>query len=254
MDHCTFCGAELPAPARFCGSCGRANITTGEMPTHLSGYAAGNVTVENAPTAITGPARPVIFPTAGRNTRSQGPNTPPVALPGEEPEEERRRALLLGLPLAAGLVESSTAGVPGVVGTAQPEGVPLVEGNPAGAPAARSPQVAGAMAGGSAAPGAGWIYTPPPSAPSSWPASSPAPVPARGTPHSGTRARWWLLRADRPDPGHHRRDHLRVTGHLCLCAAGQPQPQWGERGTGGRQPARARQQLSVRWGHHAQPG
>jgi Viral BACON domain len=137
MQHCAFCGWELPSDARFCGHCGQiANNTIGESLTR-------NMLSSNAPTAISDPSHPRLtsgvdqeqiastlwydWPQEKRN-RSVTP-----IHNDEEDEQERRRAAVLGVPLlgafaAEGQVPGTT--VPAVQGTPQLGGFPAVQGTP----------------------------------------------------------------------------------------------------------------------------
>ena len=135
MERCPFCEAELPLDARFCGHCGRLQQT----------MSAIDKTVLEQQTQF--------------NQK-----------PGEEDEDERRRALLpdFALPIGPmGVGQPSTVSVPQVQGTPQVSNVPLVQGTP--------PEPAGSS------PLQGFVHGEAPSTPSSF-SSIQAPSPAQAYP------------------------------------------------------------------------
>jgi len=129
MQHCAFCGSELPPNARFCGHCGRT-------PGSASG---GPTSIRDAPT---GGLPPLAAPTA--------PSAPPnIVARSDEEQEQRRRAISLDGPLpifpgASG--QPSTGSVPMVQALSQVGGAPMVPGTPApsGAPNASGLSSSGA--------------------------------------------------------------------------------------------------------------
>src|SRR5712691_1405432 len=84
MQHCEFCGSELPINARFCGHCGRTPGGTTGRQTDVSDSPTANLPPLNAPTALGGQSQ-----SAPGNEEQ------------EEEEERRRRAILLDLPFPA---------------------------------------------------------------------------------------------------------------------------------------------------------
>ena len=184
MQHCEFCGSELPVNARFCGHCGRTPGGTTKKQTDISAPTTANLPPLNAPTALGGQSQP--------------------GSESEEEEERRRRPLLLDLPFPAGLAaegQPAVGNVPIVQGT-QMSGVPVVQGTPS--PLSGAPNAAGLSQ--SAAPNASAfsqsaVPSPPspagpPQAPGGVPIAptgSPTPLPQTEPPH--------------PPPDHHHDDH-----------------------------------------------
>src|SRR5215469_4570457 len=170
MQHCTFCGWELPSDARFCGHCGQvANATIGESFTR-------DMLSSNAPTAISNPSHPHLNSGADQEELAStlwydwsqeklGEDTVSTLNDEEEEQERRRRAAILGAPLlGAFAVEGQVpgAGVPVVQGMPQVGGAPAVQGTPS-IPGGQS-VTGGAMGGGhgisgAAAPSIPWPST-----------------------------------------------------------------------------------------------
>ena len=147
MLYCTFCGAEIPEGASFCGNCGQIPVPAPDGQTRISGVrrvelqqVAGN----SGPPGNT----PALSPhweydqSAGYDEHS----TIPV---GDDEEERRRRAAMAGMGLLATADMMPGSGVPTVQGTPQIGGVPTV---------ANPPIVQGAVAGGPLPPG--WNSSP----------------------------------------------------------------------------------------------
>lgn len=146
MEHCTFCGSDLPRDAQFCGSCGRLVNSMRDYPGHPQGspgYQTVQMAVEdNGPTVVTRSSNPEISLSNLNNATIQHTwsdretpthNLPPLFNENDEDEaaeeEKRRRALLFGLPLLGGLVQRQPSNVPMVQGLPQVGGVPMVPGN-----------------------------------------------------------------------------------------------------------------------------
>ncbi len=147
MLYCTFCGAEIPEGASFCGSCGQIPITAPDGQTRISGV--HRVELQQVPGTSGLPGNiPAISPhweydqSAGYDEHS----TIPIA---DEEEERRRRAAVAGMGLLAAVDMMPTSDVPTVQGTPQMTGVPTV---------ANPPMVQGAVAGGPIPPG--WNSSP----------------------------------------------------------------------------------------------
>lgn len=143
MLYCTFCGAEIPEDASFCGNCGQIPAPAPDGQTRISGVrrvelqqVAGN---GGSPGNST-PTMPPIW------EYDQSPNyddqsTIPIA---DDEEERRRRAAMVGMGLLAGVDMLPTSSVPMVQGTPQIGGVPTV---------ANPPMLQDAVAGGPIPPG-----------------------------------------------------------------------------------------------------
>ncbi len=103
MQHCAFCGSELPPNARFCGHCGRTAERAAGTPTDL----------RDAPTGGLSPLAALMAPS--------GPPTP-IPESDREQEKQRHHALLPDGPLP---IFAGGSGQP------FPGQVPLVQGTPA---------------------------------------------------------------------------------------------------------------------------
>ena len=128
MQKCTYCGAELPESARFCGNCGNvqgaattdaATTSSNTPPPPPRPMPSYNYPTPTYPT----PAYPVQGVQPPWSTGGSGTGTPP---PTDEDEDERK-GLAAWTPLygaGMGSREASTPGVPVVQGTPQIGGVP----------------------------------------------------------------------------------------------------------------------------------
>jgi hypothetical protein len=141
MEQCTFCGANLPADASFCGSCGRAllqessqtyTISATHTPTaHPEGYPDGNIPTIGAYTGNqTYPGSAAIVTTGSAPTQGYsqagGPMTPP---PSAEDEDERHRWAVRPAPL---VLPGPPAGnqMPSLQGTPHMPQMPTLAGTP----------------------------------------------------------------------------------------------------------------------------
>ena len=130
MQTCSYCGAELPENARFCGKCGsKQDALATDAATSRS------TTPATWPLSGTYPAQGSA-PTWSPNV--QAPGTPPLPLAAEN-EDERRRGIApwsplydaaLGADALLGSGQASTPGAPVVQGTPQIGSVPSVAGSP----------------------------------------------------------------------------------------------------------------------------
>src|SRR5579863_209642 len=94
MLYCTFCGAEIPEGASFCGSCGQIPAAAPDGQTRISGVR--RVELQQVPGNA--PAMPPIWEydqSAGYDAHS----TIPI---DDHEEERRRRAAMVGMGLLAG--------------------------------------------------------------------------------------------------------------------------------------------------------
>ena len=156
MPHCPSCGSELPSKALFCGSCG---CVIRQAPADISAMPTGSLSSLDSPTAISDrfhrtqvsgagippgldqlPTANLGAPTAISSRSHPAPlidveleQTVPLTDDEAGEEEQRRRALMQGLPLLGALAtagQAPAANVPLVQGTPQVNGVPIVQGTP----------------------------------------------------------------------------------------------------------------------------
>src|SRR3989442_15012063 len=163
MEHCSFCGAELPNSAHFCGNCGAPNNCTSDTPTNISGWhiidmPGGSGVVDmvdvspsdfntptvtanfNMPTFISNPSHP----TLSNGLQNQADETvrgvlapdrynPETPLPESSLSEDEEQNILLPdlspWETLAGNVQAP-GNVPVVHGTPNISGVPVVHGTP----------------------------------------------------------------------------------------------------------------------------
>ena len=187
MQKCSYCGADLPENARFCGKCGSvqnalatdAAATRSHTPQPPSWVPEGGTLPATWPPYSNSPA-PGSAPAWSPN--AQAPVTPPPP-PVAENEDERRRGIppwspLYGAALAGdallGSGQAYTPGAPVVQGTPQIGSVPSVAGSPT--PYTNAPAGQPAQGAGNAAP----VSHPAPgpaNAPVSHPVQGPANAP-----------------------------------------------------------------------------
>jgi hypothetical protein len=129
MEQCEFCGASLPAGARFCGKCGQVPRRISQQATHVGDLPTlhlENPPDENAETILSASGKHMV-------------PRPVTLVPLEEEidkdleEEKRRRAALLGLtlPLVGELADQPPPGqVPTIQGTPQVGHIPTISGSP----------------------------------------------------------------------------------------------------------------------------
>ena len=161
MYYCTFCGAEIPENAQFCGNCGQSPLPAPEGQTRISGFR--RVALQQVPGTAGTPPPPTGSP-MWEYDQSQGNEDASTIRVFEDEEERRRRAAMAGMGLLLGADAIPRATVPTVQGTPQIGGVPSV---------ANPPMVQGGVAGGYMPPGSyagptnympqapGSAYTPP---------------------------------------------------------------------------------------------
>jgi len=141
MRTCTYCGAELPGQAGFCGNCGQASLSPGnplESPSSNRGYQSVQVNDLDAATTISAPywGNTIQPGQAYGFSGSQYPGNfaTQLSVDDEEKEEEerRRKAAMLGFGLLglAGTAQPPAGNVPVIQGTPQISGVPFVHGTP----------------------------------------------------------------------------------------------------------------------------
>ena len=133
MQKCEFCGTLLPDDASFCGYCGRVSSKAMETRTMVSD--SHKPDIQNIDTATMASVSGNSQTNSLYNQPSFISNIPTTSLSGEEEEERRSRAALLGMgvPLLGSLaVEGmpNVENVPTVQGTPQMSGVPTVQGTP----------------------------------------------------------------------------------------------------------------------------
>src|SRR5438105_1468971 len=141
MQKCSYCGADLPENARFCGKCGSAQdalatdaaVTRSNTPPPPSWAPEGGTPPASWPPYSNSPA---LGSAPAWSPNVQAPVTPP---PVAENEDERRRGIppwtpLYGAALAGdallGSGQAYTPGAPVVQGTPQIGSVPSVAGSP----------------------------------------------------------------------------------------------------------------------------
>jgi hypothetical protein len=149
MYHCTFCGAEIPEDAHFCGNCGQTPIPAPDGQTRISSFRRVELHQVTSNTGLPGnaPAPPASSHWEyDQSQRNDDPSTMPVV---DNDEERRRRAAMAGMGLLLGADAIPHSTVPTVQGTPQIGGVPSVS-NP--------PMVQGGLAGGHMPPG--WHTSP----------------------------------------------------------------------------------------------
>lgn len=143
MYLCTFCGAEIPEDARFCGICGRTPISAPEGQTRISGFRRAEL--EQVPVSTVMPgnsAAPALSP-MWEYDQSRGSDDTPTLPLIEDDEERRRRAAMLGMGALLGADAIPGGGVPMVQGTPQIGNVPFVS---------NAPPLQGGLAGGPMSP------------------------------------------------------------------------------------------------------
>jgi zinc-ribbon domain/Viral BACON domain len=149
MCYCTFCGAEIPEDASFCGNCGQVPSPAPEGQTRISSFR--RVELQQVPGNTGLPANAPV-PAASPHweyDQSQGNEDASTVPLVDDNEERRRRAAMLGMGLVLGADAIPGGGVPTMQGTPQIGGVPSVS-NP--------PMVQGGLAGGHMPPG--WHSSP----------------------------------------------------------------------------------------------
>ena len=141
MLYCTFCGAEIPEDASFCGNCGQIPAPAPDGQTRISGVRRVELqqVAGNSGPPGSAPTLPPMW------EYDQSPDygdqsTIPIA---DDEEERRRRAALVGIGFLAD-ADTIQGNVPVVQGTPQIGGVPTV---------ANPPMLQGAVAGGPIPPG-----------------------------------------------------------------------------------------------------
>ena len=142
MLFCTFCGAEIPEGASFCGNCGQIPMPAPDGQTRISGVR--RVELQQVPTKSGSPGDSAAAAPLWEYDQSQSYDDHATIPVGDGEEERRRRAAMAGMGLLATADMMPGSGVPMVQGAPQLEGVPTV---------ANQPTVQGAAAGGPAAPG-----------------------------------------------------------------------------------------------------
>ena len=183
MERCTFCGAELPLQAQFCGSCGRLVSHMRDLPTHMLGYQTMEMSqivdaMENGPTLVTDLSQPELRRLqqgdviSRRNSINRETPRPHFIMNGNEEDDEEDKDEVGFLPLGQQLA----SGVPLVQGMPQLNGVPMVP-SPSLVPGSASSLPPILMSPSS--PNALLLQG---KVPNSWPSSPSAPtVPATGT-------------------------------------------------------------------------
>ena len=147
MLYCTFCGAEIPEGASFCGNCGQIPVPAPDGQTRISGVR--RVELQQVPGSGGPPGNTPAMSQHWEYDQSASydeHSTIPVA---DDEEERRRRAAMAGMGLLAAADMLPGSGVPTVQGTPRLATVPTV---------ANQPTLQGAAAGGSLPPG--WNSSP----------------------------------------------------------------------------------------------
>ena len=162
MFYCTFCGAEIPEDASFCGICGQVPGPVPEGLTRINGFR--RVELQQVPANTGLPASAPAASSHWQYDQSQSGEDASTLPPVDENEERRRRAAMPGMGLVVGADAIPRGGVPTVQGTPQIGGVPSVS---------NAPMVQGGLAGSHMPPGwhssptnyiphaPGSVYTPP---------------------------------------------------------------------------------------------
>src|SRR5437660_1104379 len=117
MLYCTFCGAEIPEGASFCGNCGQIPAPVPDGQTRISGVR--RVELQQVPGNSGPPGNPPTMPPMWEYDQLAGydeHSTIPVA---NDEEERRRRAAMAGMGLLAAAEMIPTSSVPTVQGTPQ---------------------------------------------------------------------------------------------------------------------------------------
>jgi hypothetical protein len=144
MIYCTFCGAELPEDASFCGNCGQVPNPVPQGQTSAGRF--HRMDLQQVPDNA-GASDHALAPGASshweydQSPASEDHSTLPVV---DDDEEEQRRAAMVGMGVLAGADMIPGGGVPTVRGTPQIGGVPSV---------ANAPALQGSVAGGPMQPG-----------------------------------------------------------------------------------------------------
>src|SRR5712691_5061572 len=149
MIYCTFCGAEIPEDASFCGNCGQVPSPVPEGQTRISGFRRVELQQVSGNTGLPANAPAPAASSHWDYDQSHGNEDASTIPLVDDDEERRRRAAMLGMGLVLGADAIPGRGVPTVQGTPQIGGVPSVS-NP--------PMVQGGLAGGHMPPG--WHSSP----------------------------------------------------------------------------------------------
>ncbi|HEY6541493.1 MAG TPA: zinc-ribbon domain-containing protein [Ktedonobacteraceae bacterium] len=147
MLYCTFCGAEIPEGASFCGNCGQIPVPAPDGQTRISGVR--RVELQQVPGNSSLPGNSPAMSPHWEYDQSAGYNDPSTIPIVDDAEERRRRAAMMGMGLLAGADMLSGSGVPTVQGTPQIGAVPTV---------ANPPMLQGGVAGEPIPPG--WHSSP----------------------------------------------------------------------------------------------
>ena len=142
MLYCTYCGAEIPEGAGFCGNCGQIPTPAPDGQTRISGVR--RVELQQVPENSGSPANAPAASSHWEYDQSQDYDDHATIPVGDGEEERRRRAAVAGIGMLAPADMMPGSGVPVVQGTPQLENVPTV---------ANQPVVQGAAAGGPFSPG-----------------------------------------------------------------------------------------------------
>ncbi len=142
MVYCTYCGAEIPEGASFCGHCGQIPVPAPDGLTRISGVR--RVELQQVPTNSSLPANTPAMSQHWEYDQSAGYDDHSTIPVDDGEEERRRRGAMVGMGLLATADMMTGSSVPTVQGTPQLEDVPTV---------ANQPTVQGAATGGPFQPG-----------------------------------------------------------------------------------------------------
>src|SRR5690348_9665340 len=118
MIYCTFCGAEIPEDASFCGNCGQVPSSAPEGQTRISGFRRAELPQVPGNTGLPVNASAPAASSHWEYDQSQGyEDASTLPLVDDEEEERRRRAAMLGMGLILGADAIPGRGVPTVQGT-----------------------------------------------------------------------------------------------------------------------------------------
>jgi hypothetical protein len=148
MFYCTFCGAEIPEDASFCGNCGQVPIPAPENQARMSSFRRVELQQVADNTGLPGNAPAPTTSPHWEYDQSKGKDDASTIPVVDDDEERRRRAAMAGMGLLLGADAIPGSSVPTVQGTPQ-IGVPSVS-NP--------PMVQGGFTGGHMPPG--WHASP----------------------------------------------------------------------------------------------